>query len=171
MKVILLETVETLGTIGEIVDVRPGYARNFLFPRGMAILATPQALRSVQSKIEALKKQEEEIKANLMKEAEILNEQKLVFPVKVGEEGKLFGSVTAGEIAEKLSETLKRKIEKGSLDLPEPLKALGEYKVPVKLGHGVHAQITVQVIEEGTEETPKEKTKRSGKQAASRTKV
>jgi len=159
MKVILLETVEHLGNVGDVVEVKPGFARNYLFPRGMAVLATPKGMEAIQTKIEALKKQEEEVKAKLATEAKSLEKIVLTFPVKVGEEDKLFGSVTASDIADKLSESLGREIEKGELELPEPIRALGEYKIPVKLGHGIHAEITVSVIKEGTEaETKKRST-------------
>jgi len=161
MRVILLETIEKLGEVGQIVEVKPGYARNFLFPQAKAILATPAAKKEIEKKLAKLKAQEEAQKEELQKIASRLSEISLTVNVKVGEEGKLFGSVTSSDIAKLLSEEIGEKIEKSQIDLPEPIKSTGEFKISVSLGHGIRTMIKVSVIPEeekkSTEKTKPEK--------------
>jgi len=143
MKVILLSDVKGLGKAGDIKEVKDGYARNFLLPRKLAVLATPEAVKEFEAK-----KAEEEarIKAeieeiNKIKEA--LESKKLVIKHRLGANGQLIGAVTNKEIAEKLKEAgfdiEKKQIEHTSI------KAPGEYTVDIKFHHGIHAKLPVVV--------------------------
>ncbi len=146
MKVILQQDVKKLGRKGDVVNVSDGYARNFLIPRGLAVEASSGKLKEVKILKEREKKREEEE----LKRAEQLKEKLAAMVVtisaKAGESGKLFGSVTSKE----LSATLQSKhgiiIDKRKIDLPEPIKALGDYTVKVKLHPRVHGELTVKVV-------------------------
>ena len=147
MEVILRNAVDKLGHPGDIVSVSPGYARNFLLPRGLAYEATAgnrKRIAAEKSRLEAL---ENERKAAAQTIADKLAEVSVTFAARVGEEGKLFGSVTTSDIAHQL-EAQGFKVEKRQIELNEPIKALGMYKVPIKLHADVHPEIKVWVIKQ-----------------------
>jgi large subunit ribosomal protein L9 len=147
MEVILRSAVDKLGHPGDIVSVSPGYARNFLLPRGFAYEATPgnrKRIAAEKSRLEAL---ENEKIAAAQAVADKLAEVSVTFAARVGEEGKLFGSVTASDIAHQL-ELQGYKIEKRQIELNEPIKALGMYKVGVRLHADVHPEIKVWIIKQ-----------------------
>lgn len=153
MKVILLRDVENLGKEGDVVEVRRGYARNYLFPRKLAIEATSANL----SQLEALRRKRSRIEEKERTEAEALKKRLdglvLEFFKKAGETGKLYGSLTSKEIADRVSQELHRELDKRCIDLEEPIKELGEHKVTVNLGHGVVATLLVKVLPEEVERT------------------
>lgn len=153
MKVILLRDVENLGKEGDVVEVRRGYARNYLFPRKLAIEATPTNL----SQLEALRRKRSRIEEKERTEAEVLKRRLdglvLEFFKKAGETGKLYGSLTSKEIADRVSQELQREFDKRCIGLEEPIKELGEHKVTVNLGHGVVATLLVKVLPEEVERT------------------
>jgi len=143
MKVLLIKDVKGLGKAGEIKEAKDGYARNFLIPKGFAKLATPEVIREWE-------KEEAERKARLEAELKAINElkeklenTKLVIKHKLGANGQLIGAVTNKEIGEKLKE-LGFNIEKKQIEHTS-IKAPGEYRVDIKLGHGIHAKVTVEV--------------------------
>ncbi|WP_396216126.1 50S ribosomal protein L9 [Gemmatimonas sp.] len=147
MEVILRNAVDKLGHPGDIVSVSPGYARNFLLPRGLAYEATTgnrKRIAAEKSRLEAL---EGERKAAAQAIADKLGEVSVTFAARVGEEGKLFGSVTSGDIAQQL-EAQGFKIEKRQIELNEPIKTLGMYKVAIKLHADVHPEIKVWIIKQ-----------------------
>lgn len=147
MEVILRNAVDKLGHPGDIVSVSPGYARNFLLPRGLAYEATlgnRKRIAAEKSRLEAL---EGERKAAAQAVADKLAEVSVTFAARVGEEGKLFGSVTTGDIAQQL-EAQGFKIEKRQIELNEPIKTLGMYKVAIKLHADVHPEIKVWIIKQ-----------------------
>ena len=147
MEVILRNAVDKLGHPGDIVSVSPGYARNFLLPRGLAYEATAgnrKRIAAEKSRLEAL---EGERKAAAQAIADKLADVSVTFAARVGEEGKLFGSVTSGDIAHQL-EAQGFKIEKRQIELNEPLKTLGMYKVAIKLHADVHPEIKVWIIKQ-----------------------
>ena len=147
MEVILRNAVDKLGHPGDIVSVSPGYARNFLLPRGLAYEATTgnrKRIAAEKSRLEAL---EGERKAAAQAIADKLGEVSVTFAARVGEEGKLFGSVTSGDIAHQL-EAQGFKIEKRQIELNEPIKTLGMYKVAIKLHADVHPEIKVWIIKQ-----------------------
>ncbi|PIE56976.1 MAG: 50S ribosomal protein L9 [Desulfobulbus propionicus] len=152
MDVILKETIDTLGQEGEIVKVKPGFARNFLIPQQKAVLvnkASLARLKQEQAAIAARLQEQQELTAKLM---EHVNGKVVQIARKVGEEDRLFGSVTAADIAEVL-EAKGCTVDRKTIKIAEPIKALGEYQVSVKVGYQAMAQITVQVIPESTGDT------------------
>lgn len=156
MEVILLEQVQNLGEIGDVVNVRPGYARNYLFPKGKAAVATAES----KARLEAHRKELEAAEAERLNEAKrraaLLENLSFEIGRKVAEpeEGKLFGSVTAADIADAVNETNPEvELEKSEINLGEgPLKNVGEFEISVFLHPEVHIAIKVHVVpEEGGE--------------------
>ncbi|HVZ48206.1 MAG TPA: 50S ribosomal protein L9 [Gemmatimonadaceae bacterium] len=145
MEVILREAVDKLGHPGDVVKVSPGFARNYLLPRGIAYEATPGNLKRIAQEKSRLEAAENERRNAAQELAAKLEPISLTFSARVGEEGKLFGSVTSADIAHQL-EAQGVHIEKRMIDLHEPIRALGIYKVPVKLHADVKAEIKVWVI-------------------------
>ena len=147
MDVILRENVEKLGTAGDVVTVKDGYARNYLLPRGLAYLATEGNRRRLESEH---KSRTRRVAAEVGQAQEIaakLETVSLSFSMKAGEGDKLFGSVTTHDIAERLKAE-GFDIDKKAIDLPEPIKALGVYKVPVRLHAEVKPEVRVWVVKE-----------------------
>ena len=145
MEVILREAIEKLGHPGDVVKVSPGFARNYLLPRGIAYEATPGNLKRIAQEKGRLEVAETSRRDAAQEMATKLEPISLTFSARVGEEGKLFGSVTSGDIAQQL-EAQGVHIEKRMIDLHEPIRALGVYKVPIKLHADVKAEIKVWVI-------------------------
>jgi large subunit ribosomal protein L9 len=145
MEVILREAVEKLGHPGDVVKVSPGFARNYLLPRGIAYEATPGNLKRIAQEKERLEAAENARRSAAQELAARLEPISLTFSARVGDEGKLFGSVTAADISAQL-DAQGVHIEKRMIDLHEPIRALGIYKVPVKLHADVKAEIKVWVI-------------------------
>jgi large subunit ribosomal protein L9 len=145
IEIILKEPVEHLGNRGDIVKVAPGYARNYLLPRGLALQVTAGNRRQIDhmKKVAAIKEAEERAAAEAM--AARLSGVVCIIARKVGETDTLYGSVTAADIAEVLA-AQKIDIDKRRIQLPEPIKALGEFTVPVKVHSGVVAEVKVQVV-------------------------
>jgi large subunit ribosomal protein L9 len=147
MEVILRQAVENLGKPGEVVKVKNGYARNYLLPHGLAYEATPGNLKRIQQERDRLEAAEGQRRMTAQELATKLEQVSLTFSARVGEEGKLFGSVTAGDISQQL-ETQGYHIEKRQIDLHEPIKSLGVYRVPVRLHADVKPEIRVWVIKQ-----------------------
>jgi large subunit ribosomal protein L9 len=147
MQIILQEDVEKLGHRGDVVTVKPGYARNFLLPKKLAVEATPGNMKALERIRGALaKKTATEIDA-AQKQAELLNGVSLRFARKTGENDQMFGSVTTGDIADGLK-TQGFSIDKRQIQLADPLKSLGEFPVTVKVFREVTAEIKVHVEKE-----------------------
>jgi len=147
MKVILRQDFETLGKIGEVVDVKDGYARNFLFPRGIAYAALKGNIRALDDEKKAVEKRSlQELKAAETLAAE-LETVSVTIPVQVGEEDKIFGTVTTQMIADALKEK-GHDIDKRKVEIEEPIKALGIYGVILKIHQNVNAKIKVWVVRE-----------------------
>ena len=147
MEIILRADVQHLGTIGEVVKVKDGYARNYLLPKGLAYPATEANKKKIAYEGERLKKQHAAEKTAAETEATRLAEVHLTFPVKVGEEDKLYGSVTASDIQRKLEE-LGLHVDKRKIDLPEPIRELGEFRVGIKIHPEVRPEVLVTVVKE-----------------------
>jgi large subunit ribosomal protein L9 len=145
MEIILRQAVENLGKTGDVVNVKPGYARNYLLPHGLAYEATPGNLKRIQQERNRLEAAEGERRGTAQGLAEKLEQVSLTFSARVGEEGKLFGSVTATDIAQQL-EAQGYHVEKRQIDLHEPIKALGVYRVPIRLHADVKPEVRVWVI-------------------------
>jgi large subunit ribosomal protein L9 len=147
MRVILQETIEKLGTAGQIVDVARGYARNYLLPRKLAIEATPANLKRLEKIREQLAKKAAVEKDAAQTLAELLARITLTIARKAGENDQLFGSVTAADIAEALA-AQGYQVEKRKVQLEEPIKLIGEYEVPLRLHPEITASVKVNVIRE-----------------------
>ena len=145
MEIILLKDVEKLGKKGDTVNVRNGFGRNFLLPKGLALPATIQN----KARIEIEKKQAASRRARKQSEAEGIAQKiaslELRIEVSVGEQDKLFGSVTAQDVAEALSQK-GIPIDKKQIHLPEPLRSLGKHKVDLELEQGVKAPLQVEIV-------------------------
>ena len=147
MEVILKEDVANLGKIGEVVRVRDGYARNYLLPRGLVLVANKKNLKTFehQKKIVADQKQK------ILRQAQTVSNQlatvAVMIPMKVGEEGRLFGSVTTMQI-EKALKTKGVNVERRKIHLNEPIKTVGDYEVPIRLSADVTMPLKVSVVPE-----------------------
>lgn len=146
MEVILRTNIEKLGELGQVVKVKPGYGRNYLLPQGLAMLATPgnkrvfeQERKKLQARLDAERFAAQEL-------ADKINAAALRVPVRVGEGDKLYGSVTSAQIVELLASEHGIELDKKKLHLDEPLRALGEYSLDVRLHHDVMAQVKVAVV-------------------------
>ncbi|MBS1270909.1 MAG: 50S ribosomal protein L9 [Candidatus Marinimicrobia bacterium] len=147
MEIILRQDVDKLGEAGEIVDVKPGYFRNYLNPRGMAMHATESNKKIFEEERRIQQVRQDKAKHEAQKLADKLQNVSLNAPVQVGEEDKVFGSVTSQDIAKLLAEQ-GFEIDKRDIELDEPIKALGIYNVPVKLHKEVTGEVKVWVIKE-----------------------
>ena len=147
MEIVLTQYVEDLGPAGKVVRVSSGYARNYLLPRKLAVPATPANLKVAAETAYREEVKVSKVQAELGALAAKLAKVEITAAVKVGEDEKVFGSVTARQIAEMLREK-KYDFEAKDINLGEPLKALGQYDVEVKLGYGVKGSVKVWVVEE-----------------------
>ena len=147
MEIILREDVKDLGRTGEVVKVKDGYARNYLLPQGLAYAATDANKKRIAFEATRIAKQRAAERDAALGEAGRLSGLRLEFPARVGEEDKLYGSITAGDVQRKLEERGVR-VDKRKIDLPEPIRALGEFQVAIKLHPDVRPEVTVIVIRE-----------------------
>tara|TARA_B100000945_G_C20242664_1_gene530744 strand:+ start:349 stop:795 length:447 start_codon:yes stop_codon:yes gene_type:complete len=147
MKIILKQSIDNLGNEGEILDVKPGYARNYLIPKGWAKQATKLNIISTQKEIEVKLQKEAKNRQNLEALGKQLDKLSLKFELKAGEEGKLFGSVTSQMIVDAISEK-GYTVNKKEIEIPESINHIGKYFVDVKLGHGFSGRVKLKVIAE-----------------------
>ncbi len=147
MEVVLLEDVKALGKKGQLVKVNDGYARNFILPKKLGVEATPKNLNDLKLK----KANEAKVAAEQLAEAKALaakiDELSVTVSIKAGEGGRTFGSVSTKEIAKAAADQLKLDIDKKKMVLPEPIKSLGSFEVPIKLHKDVTAKLRVKVVE------------------------
>lgn len=148
VKLILTESVHSLGEAGDLVSVKPGFARNFLLPQGKAIPATDSRVKELEHHKRIVAEKAAKEMTNLDAARKGLEELRVEISARAGEEGKLFGSVTSGQIAENLA-AQGFEIDRRRIDLKETIKEVGEHKVPVKLHREIVATLTVTVIGEG----------------------
>lgn len=148
MKVILKQDVKTIGKKDEIHEVSDGYARNFLFPRGLAAEADATALNVARSKTAAKEHHAAEALANAQKQAEIVKDKTVTLKAKGGASGRLFGKITAKDVAEGLSRLVGAEMDKRKVELERDIKDFGTYTAHVKLHPGVTAAFKVKVEEE-----------------------
>lgn len=147
MKVILLEDVKKLGKKGDLVDVSDGYARNFLFPRNLAKEATEGSLKQLKQEKDALAKKKQKELEQAKELAKVLSNTTVTLKVKAGEQGKLFGSVTSKDISEALKQQYNLEVDRRKIELQEPIKSVGSYKVDIKLAPEVDAKLSVKIVE------------------------
>ncbi|HVA91127.1 MAG TPA: 50S ribosomal protein L9 [Chloroflexota bacterium] len=151
VKVVLTQDVANVGKAGESTDVSPGYLRNFLLPKKMAVLATAAELKTLEARRTQIARAQAKLRTDAQGIAARLGEAALTFQVRVGEQNRLFGSITSKDIADELARTAGITIDRRDIELPEPLKTLGSFQVPVRLGHEVKGSISVTLQEAGTE--------------------
>lgn len=147
MKVILKEDVRNIGTMGQIVDVADGYARNFLVPKGLAVDANVKNIRAMDHAKKTIQEKAKKIRGQAQDLSDKIANMIIVIKAKSGEEGKLFGSVTSMDIAEQMKNQ-GIDIDKKKIVIEEPIKRLGSYRVGIKLHSDVTTQVTLQVIAE-----------------------
>jgi large subunit ribosomal protein L9 len=144
MKLILREDVYNLGKSGELVNVKEGYARNYLLPRNLAMLASSANVRQLEHEKQVIELRQQKLKGGAQEQAKKLEGVKVSIKRKVGEQDKLFGSVTALDIAEAVA-AQGQKIDRRHIHLPEPIKTVGTHEVEVRLHRDVQAKISVDV--------------------------
>jgi large subunit ribosomal protein L9 len=147
MEVILREDIKTLGKAGELVRVKPGYARNYLLPHGLAYEATEGNKKRIAAETKARSVRLQSERAGAEREAATLSGVQLRLAGKAGEEGKLFGSITAQDIAEELGRQ-GHTVDRRRIELEHPIKTLGEHTVSVRIHPDVHAEVRVSVVAE-----------------------
>ena len=147
MKVILKEDIPKLGTMGETVKVAPGYGRNYLIPQGKAVLATNKNLKELEHQKQLILRKAELVRKDAESFAEKFRGLTLTLARKVVDEDKIYGSVSVGDISKALEEA-GVEIERKMIKLDEPIKSLGEFRVPVKVHADVTAELTIQVVKQ-----------------------
>lgn len=148
MKVILMKDVKALGKKGDVKEVADGYARNYLFPRSLAVEASTGNMKNLDQEKQTAKHRKEVEEAKARELAERLNKVEVTFKVKVGEGGRLFGSITGKEIAEEIKRVSGIGVDKKQIELDEVIKTLGQHPVGIKLYPGVVAKVSIRVIAE-----------------------
>ncbi len=157
MKVILLEDVPRVGHEGDVLEVADGYLRNYLEPRGLAVRATKGALKDLANRAEAIQRREETKRERARRLVEELRETRIVVKAPAGEGGRLHGSVTTGQIAEAAEEQLHLVLDRRAIDIPEPIRELGDYLITAKVYKDIEAQLPVRVVSlTGEERAPEE---------------
>ncbi len=147
MKVLLIKDVKSLGKVGEVKEVKDGYGKNFLIGKGFAKHATPEVLKAWDEEQKAIQAKLDAEIATAHQQKEMLESLKLTIKHKVGGNGHLIGTITNKEISNALKNEFKLDIDKKSINLKNAIKTAGIFKVDCKLGHGINAQLTVDVIE------------------------
>jgi large subunit ribosomal protein L9 len=147
MQVILRDKIENLGNAGDVVEVKPGYGRNYLIPKGLAYEASAANVRRMEAERAAQGRRDAETLSEARERAAVLEGVSLTFHARAGQEGKLFGSITSSDIADKLTEQGVQ-IDRRTIELDEPIKSLGVTSVPVRLHPQVRPEIKVWVIAE-----------------------
>ena len=146
MEVLLLKDIEQLGEAGEIKRVANGYARNFLIPRGLAVIATPGAVKQVEMQLESEARREAKELDEAQALAQALEGLSVTFQARAGESDRLYGSITNANIADALSEQAEQEVDRRKIEMEEPLKELGTHAITIRLAPGAEAKVTV-VIE------------------------
>ena len=170
MEVILLSDVEKVGLRGDVVDVARGYARNFLLPRRLAEPATAARVAELRRRDAERARHEARTAEQAQEIAELLGKTVLRFDVKAGPTGALFGSVTPTDVADEIWRTRKVRVDRRKIDLPDPIKRIGRYQVPVDVFTDVRVEVKTLVVPEGGELPPEEELEaaREAEEAAER---
>ncbi len=148
MQVILIQDVNNLGGINEVVNVRNGYARNFLLPRQMALEASPSNMKQLDERLKQQKKKEEKMLAEVNKVIDVLKESPVKLGAKTGTSGKIFGSITSVQIARAIRDQKGYEIDRRRIHLVDDVKELGNYKAKIDFGNGQETEIELEVVAE-----------------------
>lgn len=147
MKIVLTQDVPKVGEMGTIQEVKSGFARNFLIPQGMAQIATPGMVKQVEQRQESERRRIAKLEEEMQELANTIEGTRLEIHTRVGEQGRLFGSVTSSDVAEQLSEVVGQEIDRRAIELDAPIRAVGEFKVQVRLVGRLIPTITVSVFD------------------------
>lgn len=158
MKIILTQDVEKLGSAGTLQEVKPGFARNYLIPQGMAVLATAGMVKQVNERQAAEQRRIAKQEVAMQSLADRISGLRLTFTARAGDTGRLYGSVTNAEIAERLTQELGEEIDRRKIDAGGGIHSVGEFPVTVNLVGRLKPQITAVVVAEGVEESAEEAT-------------
>lgn len=157
MKVLLMQDVSNLGSAGEVKEVSGGYGRNYLIPKGMAVLATRGQIKQAEERLAARRKREQAVRSEAEALAARINGLTLRFTARVGELDRLYGSITNANVADRLTEVLGVEIDRRRVDLEEPIRRIGIYPIKVRLMSGLEPMVNVVVEgEEGAIQLPEE---------------
>lgn len=156
MKVILLQELKGKGGEGDVVDVAPGFANNYLMPQGIAILATKGNLKQLEMRKNNIAKREATRLADAEKLKSVLDGASVKVDAKVGEEGQLFGSVTSSIVADAIKENLGVEVDRRRVELGNPIKVAGEHAVAISIYRDIKATVTVSVVSDKAPEAPEE---------------
>jgi large subunit ribosomal protein L9 len=156
MEVILTQDVEKVGLRGEVVNVARGYARNFLLPRRLAEVATPAKVAELEKRDAQRSRHEARSVEHAHEIAELLGKTVLRFDVKAGPTGALFGSVTPTDVADEIWRVRKVRVDRRKIELPEPIKRIGRYEIPIEVFTDVQVEVKTLVVPEGGELPPEE---------------
>jgi len=151
MRVVFLDDVDGVARAGEIKNVADGYARNFLLPRKLATAATTAEVQRAEARARKLQVEQAKVDSAAQTVADLINEKVISITARAGDQGRLFGSVTASDIADQLSKLAKSEIEHRQVQLGQPIKEIGSHQLTVSLSRNVKAQVTVEVVAEGGE--------------------
>jgi large subunit ribosomal protein L9 len=171
MKVVLLEDVPGKGRAGEITEVSKGYAKNFLLPRGLALIATPAVKKRVELRLEKERLEESVDREKLVELAQQIEGKEIRFKARTGAGERLFGSITAADVAEQLSGAIGSVVDKKKIDINKPFRQTGSYEIAVKLASDIRPNIMVVIEEEETEQKPEEKQEKEEKQVKKKRKA
>lgn len=148
MQVILIQDVNNLGGTNEVVNVKNGYARNYLFPRQMAVEASPSNMKQLDERLKQQKKKEEKMLAEVNKVIDVLKDGPVKIGAKTGTSGKIFGSVTSVQIARAIRDQKGYEIDRRRIHLVDDVKELGTYKAKIDFGNGQETEVEVEVVAE-----------------------
>jgi large subunit ribosomal protein L9 len=166
VKVIFIEDVPNVARAGQTREVANGYARNYLFPRKLAVLANSQAAAAVDAHLKKVVKQRAIEDAQMAELAKAVSGTELLFQVKVGENEKLYGSVTGADIAEMLSKQIRREVDKKKVDLAEPIRQVGVYDVTLRFTHEITAVVTATVMSDAPDAVKPERVEEKAEEKA-----
>ena len=152
MKVVLLEDIPGRGRAGQMKEVSKGYAKNFLLPRGLALIATPSIVKQVESRLEKEKLEESIDRERLVELAQQIEGKEIRFKARMGAGERLFGSITAADVAEELSRAIGSVVDKKKIELEKPFRQAGSHEIAVKLASDIKPKITVVIEEEEEKE-------------------
>ena len=149
MRVVFLEDVPGTAQVGEIKAVKNGFARNFLLPRNLAAPATPDAIQHASALARVEEKRQAALDGEAQKQLDKITGTAVSLHARVGEQGRLYGSVTAGDIADELSKLIGEEFDRRKIELAEPIREIGEYHISIRMTRNVHGGVDLTVVAEG----------------------
>ena len=156
MKVVFLEDIAHKGKAGEVKDVADGYARNYLLPRKLAVLANSQSANIVESQLKKLARRQAQTEAEMAELAKVIEGQEFTITAKTGEKERLYGSITSADVADEMLRSKGITIDKRKIELEEPIRELGSYELTIKLTKNITPTIKLNVVKEADKKAEKE---------------